>query len=181
MIQGSTSRPIMQPQTLQELCLDEACLIPTDSYTRLPWTLKDQLLKKLTRRGKCTDDIFSWLIHSRVTELDLHACLISDAGVEYLKTTKCLKVLYMPEPPVVENNNFSENSLMGLGEGKSMLRVVALNGLCGVTDGVIGSLVGGCPQLQEVHISSTSITNHALTALANLTQLVCLNIGKTQV
>ncbi|XP_053644344.1 protein AMN1 homolog [Cherax quadricarinatus] len=171
----------MQPQTLQELCLDEACLIPTESYIRLPWTLKDQLLNKLTRRGRCNDSIFSWLLHSRVTELDLHDCIISDAALETLEVAKSLKVLHLPEPPVVDNDNFSENSLIRLGEGKPKLRIVALNGLSGVTDRVIGSLVGGCPQLQELHISSTAITNHALAALATLTQLVSLNIGKTQI
>ncbi|XP_071537421.1 uncharacterized protein [Panulirus ornatus] len=112
---------------------------------------------------------------------DLRDCVISNAALESLELTTCLKILHLPEPPVVDKSHFSENSLIRLGERKPNLRVVALSGLSGVTDRVIGSLVGGCPQLEELHISSTAITNHALIALANLTQLVSLNIAKTQV
>ncbi|ROT70567.1 protein AMN1 homolog [Penaeus vannamei] len=171
----------MQPSTLVDLCLDVTCSIPAEYYIRLPLPLKDRLLTKFTKRGSCTDTILSSLLHSHLTSLDLRDCQISGKGLACLDVAKHLQVLHLPQPPIVSDNHFSEYSLIRLGEGKTRLRIITLNGLSGVTDRVVGSLVGGCPFLQELHIPNTTITNHALTAIATLTHLVCLNIARTQV
>lgn len=171
----------MSTYSLLELCLDATFLLPPNLLADLPFTVKDKLLNKLTKRGYCDDHRLAVLIHPGVAKLDLRDCLVTEVGLQALKTARSLNVLHLPQPPAVDANILSENALVHMAGSKPSLSVLTLSGLMGVTDRVVMALVGGCPNLQEMHLAGTPITNYALCALATLTSLTCLNIAKTKV
>ncbi|CAL4097508.1 unnamed protein product [Meganyctiphanes norvegica] len=175
------SKNLTMPYSLLELCLDATCVLPPTLLRDLPPTLKDKLLNKLTKRGYCDDHVLTVLIHSRVARLDLRDCLVTEKGLQALERARCLNVLHLPQPPAVDAELLSENALVRMASNVPVLSILTLTGLLGVTDRVVMALVGGCPNLQEIHLAATPITNHALTALATLTHLTCLNIAKTKV
>lgn len=66
-------------------------------------------------------------------------------------------------------------------EKKPSLLTLGMGGLRGVNDRVVWVMVGGSPDLVEVNLEKTLITNQALFCLANLAALQALNIAGTEV
>ncbi|XP_076057540.1 protein AMN1 homolog isoform X2 [Oratosquilla oratoria] len=166
---------------IRERTLDAVSRISPLGYDKLPTTLKVKLLDKLAKRGLCNDVNLSLLLHERISHLDLRECVVSNKGLECLDRVPQLKILHMPQPPLIRDSHFSEQTLIKALSNKLQLRILDLKGLSGATDRVISSVVGGSPSLCELHISMTRISDHGLTTLATLTQLSCLDVAKTEI
>ncbi|XP_063227942.1 protein AMN1 homolog isoform X2 [Bacillus rossius redtenbacheri] len=147
----------------------------------LPHVVKDEILKRVMLRDKITDENFPYLVHPKVTRLDLGGCVTN----EMLGTVRLcpeLEDLCLGASVGAVGPELSSVVLASAFTTLHKLRSLVLTKLQSVTDDVIETVTSNCPLLALLDVAGCSrISNASLEAVKSLRLLYALNISHTKV
>ncbi|CAL1527185.1 unnamed protein product [Lymnaea stagnalis] len=153
-----------------------------DSLWDTPASIKQALLRLMSKRGLITDQNIDKVLHSRLLSLDLSSSKVTDQCLFKLSRMKQLFKIDLNSFKV-PNETITSAGIISLSESCPNLQIVYLRRNVNLTDEAVLALSRNCPRLCELNVGGCLLlTDNSLVALGeNSHYLRSLNITLTQV